>query len=193
MRIPNSGQSCLSLLLFVGCTSSYSWHVGSSSLTRDRTLGPLHWEHRVLAPGPPRKSRHSHFSLPVSDTVSLLSPEGRRRGVTSDDCLSPCTAENHPAPQAATPGKALLCLPPPTSWVLQFAGHAPLGLTSRHTDRLAPVPGTSHHLTFSSGYRRPPQYHFTGPVPEVTPGPELKPNNPRMTASCICVSGPGVG
>ena len=83
MRIPNSGQSCSSLLLFVGCTSSYLWHVGSSSLTRDRTLGPLHWERRVLAPGPPRKSRHSHFSLLVSDTVSLLSPEGRRRGVTS--------------------------------------------------------------------------------------------------------------
>ena len=193
MRIRNSGQSCSSLLLFVGCTSSYLWHVGSSSLTRDRTLGPLHWECRVLAPGPPRKSRHSYFSLPVSDTVSLLSPKGRCRGVTSDDCLSPCAAENHAAPQAATPGKALLCLYPPTPWVLQFAGHAPLGLTSRHTDRLAPVPGISHHLTFSSGYRRPPQYHFMGPVPEVTPGPELKPNNPRMTVSCICVSTPGVG
>ncbi|MXQ97701.1 hypothetical protein E5288_WYG007439 [Bos mutus] len=38
-----------------------------------------------------------------------------------------------------------------------------------------------------SGYRRPPQYHFTGPVPEVTPGPELKPNNPRITVSPVSV------
>ena len=158
-RIRNSGQSsCSSLLLFVGCTSSYLWHVGSSSLTRDRTLGPLHWERRVLAARPPRKSHHSYFSLPVSDTVSLLSPKGKHHGVMSDDCLSPCTAENHSAPQAATQER-LCCLYPPTSWVLQFAGHAPLGLTSRHTDRLAPVPGTSHHLTFSTGHRRPPQYN----------------------------------
>ena len=109
-RIRNFGQSFSSLLLFVGCTSSYLWHVGSSSPTRDRTLGPLHWERRVLAARPPRKSHHSYFSLPVSDTVSLLSPKGKRQGVMSDDCLSPCTAENHSAPQAATPGKALLSL-----------------------------------------------------------------------------------
>ena len=31
------------------------WHVGSSSLTRDWTLGPLLWELRVLATGPPGK------------------------------------------------------------------------------------------------------------------------------------------
>ena len=29
--------------------------VGSSSLTRDGTLGPLHWEQGVLATGPPGK------------------------------------------------------------------------------------------------------------------------------------------
>ena len=159
-RIRNSGQSFSSLLPFVGCTSSYLWHVGSSSLTRDRTLGPLHWECRVLAARPPRKFYHSYFSLSVSDTVSLLSPKGKHRGVMSDDCLSPCIAENHPAPQAATLGKALLCFYPPTFWVLHFPGYAPLGLTSRHTDRLASVPGTSHHLTFSTGHRRPPQYNY---------------------------------
>ena len=30
--------------------------VGSSSLTGDRTPGSLHWEHGVLATGPPEKS-----------------------------------------------------------------------------------------------------------------------------------------
>ena len=183
-RIRNSGQSFSSLLLFVGCTSSYLWHVGSSSLTRDRILGPLHWEHRVLAPGPRRKSHHSYFSLPVSDTVSLLSPK-------ANIMVSCQTTVSHPAQHKIIqllrlpPQERLCCLYPPTSWVLQFAGHASLGLTSRHTDRLAPVPGISHHLTFSSGYRRPPQYHFMGPVPEVTPGPELKPNNPRLTVSPV--------
>ena len=35
-------------------------HVGSSSLTRDQTPGPLHWEHGVLATTePPRKSLHA--------------------------------------------------------------------------------------------------------------------------------------
>ena len=38
-------------------------HVGSTSLTRDRTLGPLLWEHGALATGPPGKSLHFHFSL----------------------------------------------------------------------------------------------------------------------------------
>ena len=32
-------------------------HTGSSSLTRDRTPRPLHWEYRVLATGPPGESR----------------------------------------------------------------------------------------------------------------------------------------
>ena len=40
---------------------SYSWRVRSSSLTRHRTLGPLHWEHGVLAPGPPGKSLERCF------------------------------------------------------------------------------------------------------------------------------------
>ena len=31
-------------------------HSDLSSLTRDRTLCPLHWEHRVLTVGPPGKS-----------------------------------------------------------------------------------------------------------------------------------------
>ena len=41
---------CVYLL---GCARSWLWHVGSSSLTRDQTLGPLHSKRGVLAPGPP--------------------------------------------------------------------------------------------------------------------------------------------
>ena len=36
-------------------------HVGSSSSTRGRTLGPLHWGHGVLATEPPGKSHHFFF------------------------------------------------------------------------------------------------------------------------------------
>ena len=36
-------------------------HVGSTSLTRDRTPGPLHWEHGALATGPPGKSPKFKF------------------------------------------------------------------------------------------------------------------------------------
>ena len=32
------------------------WHVGSSSLTRDQTQPPLHWEHGVLTTERPGKS-----------------------------------------------------------------------------------------------------------------------------------------
>ena len=35
-------------------------HVGSSSLTRDQTQCPLHWEHGILAIVPPRKSQKLH-------------------------------------------------------------------------------------------------------------------------------------
>ena len=38
------------------------WQVGSSSLTRDRTLGPLNWECGVSATGPPGKSLHRQAS-----------------------------------------------------------------------------------------------------------------------------------
>ena len=48
--------------------------MGSSSLTRDQTWGPLHWEHGVLATGPPvshlgGKSETLHF--PVKELCSL--------------------------------------------------------------------------------------------------------------------------
>ena len=46
----------------LGHAGSWLWHMGSSSLTRDRTWcpppypHPLHWKHRVLTTGPPGNS-----------------------------------------------------------------------------------------------------------------------------------------
>lgn len=37
----------------------FTWHMGSSSLTRGLTLGLLCWARRVLATGPPGKSQAS--------------------------------------------------------------------------------------------------------------------------------------
>ena len=52
------GLSCNTGIFSLRPANSWLWHVGSSSLTRDRTLPPhpLHWEHRVLATGPARES-----------------------------------------------------------------------------------------------------------------------------------------
>ena len=53
------------------CSSANSWlqHVGSSSLTRDRTPGPMHWKQGVLVTGPPGKSL-----LPFLTSHLLSSP-----------------------------------------------------------------------------------------------------------------------
>ena len=160
--------------------------VGPGSLTRDRTLGPLHWERRVLAARPPRKSHHSYFSLPVSDTVSLLSPKGKRHGVMSDDCLSSCTAENHPAPQAATPGKALLSLSthvlgPAVCWTRPTWSHLQAHGQAGSCPRNISPPHLLHWIQETTSV----PLHRS--VPEVTPGPELKPNNPRTTVSPVSV------
>ena len=56
-------------------------HVGSYSLTRDQTLGPLHWKCGVLATGPPRKSSEHGSDSAVSLLRSLqcsTSPSGQR-------------------------------------------------------------------------------------------------------------------
>ena len=113
----DSGQSsCSSLLLFVGCTSSYLWHVGSSSLTRDRTLGPLHGEHRALAPGPPRKSHQSYFSLPVSQCPY---PHLKANVMVSCQTTVPDPAQQKSIQLLRPPPQERLCsVYPPTSWVL---------------------------------------------------------------------------
>ena len=41
-----------------GLQDLYLWHVRPSSLIRDWTWAPQHWEHGVLATGPPEKSLH---------------------------------------------------------------------------------------------------------------------------------------
>ena len=144
MRIPNSGQSCSSLLLFVGCTSSYLWHVGSSSLTRDRTLGPLHWERRVLAPGPPRKSRHSHFPSQIQCPYSHLK---------ADVVVSCQTTVSHPAQQKII---QLLRLPPQERLCSVFIHPRPGSCSLLDTPHLVSPPGTrtgwllsQEHLTTS--------------------------------------------
>ena len=55
--------SCSIPDLQLGYAKSQLWHVRSSSLTRDQTLAPQHWEHRVLAIAPPGKSPHLSFNF----------------------------------------------------------------------------------------------------------------------------------
>ena len=55
------------------------WHVGSSSLTRDWTWGPLHCDHGVLATGPSWKS-HLAMSLIIMTGWYLV---GRGQGCYS--------------------------------------------------------------------------------------------------------------
>ena len=75
--LASSSSSFFFNMYLFGCIGSWLWHenpclwhVGSRSLTRDRSSnsGPLRWEHRVLATGPPRKSlwclfNHYHYTL----------------------------------------------------------------------------------------------------------------------------------
>ena len=42
---------CIYSIYLLGCLGYQLWQVGSCSLTRDPTWGPLPWEHRVLALG----------------------------------------------------------------------------------------------------------------------------------------------
>ena len=52
-------------------TLSCSMYVGSGSLSRNQTPGPLHWEHRVLYTAPPGKS-HCFHSFHVKDAFSTV-------------------------------------------------------------------------------------------------------------------------
>ena len=64
--LPRAGSSFV-----FSCSGANSWlqHVGSSSLTRDRTPGPMHWKQGVLVTGPPGKSL-----LPFLTSHLLSSP-----------------------------------------------------------------------------------------------------------------------
>ena len=59
--------------------------MGYSSLTRDRTLGPLHWERGVLATGPPGKSPKMVFLMKVLG--QLHSYMGRESSFTPASCI----------------------------------------------------------------------------------------------------------
>ena len=52
-----------------GTWDLYFQLVKSTSLTRDRTLGPLHWEFEVLAVGPQGKSHVDPFFNPVHHSM----------------------------------------------------------------------------------------------------------------------------
>ena len=52
------------------------WEVGSSSLTRDQTQAPLHWEHRVLATGPSGKYSPYCFLFPCFSANRFVSGLG---------------------------------------------------------------------------------------------------------------------
>lgn len=51
--------------------NSHLWHAESSSLIRDRTRGPLHWEAGVLASEPPEMS-HERRIKPLKPLKILL-------------------------------------------------------------------------------------------------------------------------
>ena len=71
-------------------TLSCGMHAGSSSLTRDRTPGPLHWEHGVLPTGPPGSPLNT-FIIRVSFIIDslrfarykIISPENRNIFISS--------------------------------------------------------------------------------------------------------------
>ena len=64
-----------STLDFFSCgVSAHLWHEGSSSLTRGRTRGPLHWALRVLAAGPPGKSPSQVLWPPAPQPLLKLLP-----------------------------------------------------------------------------------------------------------------------
>ena len=153
-RMRDSGQSSCSSLLFVGCTSSYLWRVGSSSPTRDRTLGPLHGEHRALAPGPPRKSHHSYFPLPVSQC-----PYSHLKANVVVSCQTtvpdPAQQKSIQLLKAPAPGKAVLrlsthVLGPAVSWThptwSHLQAHGQAGASPRNISP-AHLPHWTHETT----------------------------------------------
>ena len=64
-------ENTITVYLF-GCTRSRLPHMGSSSPTRDRTPGSLHWECGVLAAGSPRKAPFNNIDWGPTMYQSLL-------------------------------------------------------------------------------------------------------------------------
>ena len=119
--------------------------VGSSSLIRDRTQAPRHWQHGVLATGPPGKSLTLHFESilqakplwhreacsfsqaqnPTNYSISrplLVWPVGCYHMLTQCACTHTCThthTHTHAHLPISLPGgevtRTLSCLPAPLS------------------------------------------------------------------------------
>ena len=87
--------------------------MGSSSLTRIKP-GPLHWEHRVLATGPPGKSLEKYFlelkSFPYTSVVSIFLslPLGKEKGGKANFLFS--VQLNVFLPQAKIQGRLLFLI-----------------------------------------------------------------------------------
>ena len=70
--------------LQLGRANSQLWHAGSSSLTRDGTPAPLHWELGVLATGPPRESQTHCFLTAFPSCLQSFLP---LRSLITETCL----------------------------------------------------------------------------------------------------------
>ena len=77
---------------------------GINSLLRDQTPGPLHWECRVLATGPPGKSLKAFLTVTAREVGVLLPCAGWELGMklsllnAQGSALLPCPPKNYPAP-----------------------------------------------------------------------------------------------
>ena len=69
--------------LQLGRANSQLWHAGSSSLTRDGTPAPLHWELGVLATGPPGESQTQCF---LTAFLSFLQSFPPLRSLITETC-----------------------------------------------------------------------------------------------------------
>ena len=68
----------------LGHANSQLWHARSSSLTRDGTPAPLHWELGVLATGTPGKSQTHCFLSPCPSFLQSFLP---LRSLITETCL----------------------------------------------------------------------------------------------------------
>ena len=68
--------------------NSQLWHAGSSSLTRDGTPAPLHWELGVLATGPPGESQTHCFLTAFPSCLQSFLP---LRSLITETCLRAST------------------------------------------------------------------------------------------------------
>ena len=143
----NHWKSLLFLYLF-GCASLscgtqdlwlFSWHVGSSSLTRDQTWAPCIENSRVLATGPPGSP---HFWYSCCSSTRLATGEGQQREPIFHKQTSPPPTSSHLTLHAPTKPQA----------------HTPFQTSH---PALCPADSSQHALVLS--------HSWTGPAPQCSP------------------------